>query len=191
MTAVIPLYRQAMGRAFERLSPELQAFHSAGGRNRFFGRCAVTGPENFFGRLIARVCGLPEASYDGDFSFELESTVSSEKWRRKFRGRDMLSTMRVVDGVLVEQLGPLELRFGLQVDEGRLVMHLGSIIWKGIQIPRFLHPSVVAEETGASERLHFNVAATLPLFGHLVAYKGHLAISALMPKSAKQAGVTP
>jgi hypothetical protein len=177
------LYRQAMGAAFEELSPELQAFHSARGATWLYGKCRVAGPENFIGELVARFMGMPEAAYEGDFFFELDASPEKEEWRRKFKGREMVTRMGIANGVLVEQVGPLELRYSLSVNQGRLAMHIAQINWKNITLPRFMHPSIIAEEAGENDRMHFKVEARMPLIGRVVAYEGHLLVAFLMSKT--------
>jgi hypothetical protein len=48
----------------------------------------------------------------------------------------------------------------------------------GVPCPRWLMPRIVAEETGNEGRLHFRVAAALPLVGVVASYRGHLDLSA-------------
>jgi hypothetical protein len=59
---------------------------------------------------------------------------------------------------------------------GTLEMRLRSLHFLGIPCPRWLLPRVVAEETGAGDRLHFRVEASLPLIGIVAGYRGHLVV---------------
>lgn len=171
------LYRQVLGAAFDALPKELQAFHDATGNYEFQGECAIEGPHTLLGRILGFVCSLPTASPNSPFSFELQADSKQETWRRRFPGRTMTSRMQVVSHVLVEKLGPVSLRFGLQATPDKLVMQLQSIAFLGIPCPWFLVPIVVAEETTTPGKLHFNVSGRLPLVGLLAHYQGFLAIT--------------
>lgn len=177
------LYRQVMVDNFNALAPELQQFHSLAGRVTLPGRCTVKGPQTLIGHCLGMLFGLPKASRETTFTFELDADQRQETWRRHFPGRTMASRMHVSAGTLVERLGPVDLHFALRTAEGRLSMALLRITLCGIACPKFLLPAVLAEETGAGGRLHFNVAARLPLVGVLAQYHGYLDLT--------QAQVTP
>ncbi|AIY39777.1 miscellaneous; unknown [Collimonas arenae] len=53
-------------------------------------------------------------------------------------------------------------------------MIIQRITFCELPCPKFLLPSILAEETGAGGKLYFNVAATLPLVGILAEYRGYL-----------------
>ena len=91
----------------------------------------------------------------------------------------MCSTMRVVDGKLVERLRPLDLYFDLQAVDHELCMVLQKARLGMISCPSFLMPAVQAQEYATPGKLHFTVAASLPLIGLLVAYQGHLQMTDL------------
>jgi hypothetical protein len=177
MTAHVSLYRQVMGRDFESLAPELQTFHSMRGNVRLLGQCTVSGPHTSIGKLLGALFALPKTSAETLLAFDLSADARQETWKRHFPNRLMTSRMRVVNGVLVERLGPADLHFELRSDGAKLIMLLKKISIAGIRCPQFLVPSVVAEETASPGKLHFNVAAQLPVVGLLVAYKGFLHIT--------------
>lgn len=174
MTLENSLYRQVLGEDFHLLARELQVFHSFAGRVRLFGRCTVNGPQTAIGRLMGKVFALPKTTEETGFSFELEADTVRETWRRYFPGRLMTSRIRVVAGTLVERLGPVDLHFRLKADSGQMVMLLQAITVWGIPCPKFLVPSVLAEESASPGKLHFNVAAHLPVIGLLAEYRGYL-----------------
>jgi hypothetical protein len=55
-------------------------------------------------------------------------------------------------------------------------MHLVGMRFLGIRCPRWLLPRIAAQETGNAGQLHFHVVASLPLLGHVAAYRGHLVV---------------
>jgi hypothetical protein len=174
MTATGSLYRQVMGPDFDLLPDELRFFHSIKGETRLSGRCSITGAQTLPGRLLGWVFSLPKTTEDASFLFELEADMHQETWRRHFPNRMMASRMHVASGTLIERLGPVDLHFRLKADSGKLAMLLSGISVAGIPCPKFLIPSVIAEETASPGKLHFNVAAHLQLIGLLVAYQGFL-----------------
>jgi hypothetical protein len=176
MTAPDSLYRQAMGADFDSLAHELQMFHSTTGKIKLSGRCSVTGPQTLPGKLMGWVFSLPKTIEEATLLFELDADAHQETWRRHFPNRLMVSRMRVIAGTLVERLGPVDLHFQLKADNGKLIMLLNGISVAGIPCPKFLIPSVIAEETASPGKLHFNVAARLPVVGLVVAYQGFLNI---------------
>ncbi len=178
MTTLDSLYRQVMGPSFDTLAPELQIFHSMTGSIQLSGRCSVTGPQSMVGKILGWIFGLPQTTDDVALRFDLDADSRAETWRRHFPGRLMISRMRVVNGVLVERLGPVNLHFALEAEQGRLHMLLHKIQVGIISCPRFLIPAVLAEENATPGKLHFKVAARLPLLGLLVAYQGYLNIPA-------------
>lgn len=177
MTAPDSLYRQVMGADFDSLAHELQVFHGTAGKIKLSGRCSVTGPRTLAGKLMGWVFSLPKTIEEATLLFELDADAHQETWRRHFPNRMMVSRMRVIAGTLVERLGPVDLHFQLKADNGKLIMLLNGISVAGIPCPKFLIPSVIAEETASPGKLHFNVAARLPIVGLLVAYQGFLNIA--------------
>ena len=174
MTSGHSLYRQVMGDDFHWLPVELQIFHSTVGRVTLSGQCTVIGPDTVMGKLIGWVLALPKATGQTRFSFELEANTTTETWRRHFPGRLMTSRMSVIGATLVERLGPVDFHFKLEADSGQLAMLLERLIFCGIPCPEFLLPSVIAVETASPGKLHFNVAARLPLVGLIREYRGFL-----------------
>jgi hypothetical protein len=119
---------------------------------------------------------LPKTTAETRFQFELDAGASQETWRRHFPGRLMASKMRIGAGVLVECFGPINFHFRLQPDQAQLKMLLQSVTVVGIPAPKFMMPTVHAQETGAQGKLHFSVSARLPLVGLLAEYRGYLDI---------------
>ena len=170
------VYRQVLGHDFHLLASELQRFHSMQGRVELSGRFTVQGPHSAAGRLMSAMFALPKTTVETAFKFELHAGSRQETWRRHFPGRLMVSRMRAGAGVLVERFGPINFHFRLQADQGQLNMLLQSVTVFGIPSPKFLMPTVRAQETGAQGKLHFSVSAHLPLVGLLAEYRGYLDI---------------
>jgi hypothetical protein len=170
------VYRQVLGHDFQLLASELQRFHSMQGRVELSGQFTVKGPHSTAGRVMSAMFALPKATAETPFKFELDAGSRQATWRRHFPGRLMVSKIRVGAGVLVERFGPINFHFRLQADQGQLNMLLQSVTVFGIRAPKFLMPTVMAQETGAHGKLHFCVSAHLPLVGLLAEYRGYLDI---------------
>ena len=170
-----PLYRRVLGADFETLDEAVQGLHARGGHWRCPGRCTVESAHGIAARLLARVLGLPRATTDAAFRFELHADIDGETWIRHFPHRVMRSRLSEAGaGLLGERLGPARLRFRLEVDGGALSMRLVDIRVLGLRWPRRLVPRVRAREHGEALRFLFDVDVHLGPLGRLVAYRGHL-----------------
>jgi hypothetical protein len=168
------LFAQAMGPSYQRLHPAVRAFHDLQGQVVLPGSVHMEGPENWAGRVLARLMGTPRASGQGSMRFVLDSQPTRQVWLREFPGTRMRSTMRLQGGALVETLGPTRLTFDLQESEGSLVMQVRAMRFLGVWCPRWLWPRITAREHGQDGELHFRIEAGLPLVGRVAGYTGHL-----------------
>lgn len=170
------LYRQLLGDAdYASLPAAVQRFHELRGDCQLTGEVQTEAPAGWLARLAASLLRSPQASTSGTIAFRLQAESQRERWTRSFPGqRSMVSTMRADGELLVEQLGPTQLRFRLEAGDGCLRMRLLGMRLFGLPCPRVLMPRVVAEERGDDERLCFEVSAALPLIGRVAAYRGHL-----------------
>lgn len=175
MSAAEPsLYAQLLGPAFARLHPAVQRFHQLQGQHRLHGQVRTTAPASPLARLLAWGLGSPQTDRDGPIHFDLQAGPDCEVWTRHFPDRCMRSTLRLDGAGLTEQLGLARLHFRLAELDGALVMHLQRLHWAGLPCPRRALPEVRAVETGAGNRLHFDVMARLPGIGQVAGYRGYL-----------------
>jgi hypothetical protein len=177
------LYPRLMGEAeFTRLPAAVQRFHQLQGEWRLQGDVRTEAPAGGLARLAARLLRSPAATTQGALEFSLDADTDREVWTRGFPDRVMASTLSEEDGELVEQLGPTRLRIALEAHEGRLRMRLLGLRAFGLPCPRWLLPTVIAEEYGDGNRFHFEVSAALPLIGRVAAYRGHLDLPEEAPR---------
>ncbi|APV49444.1 hypothetical protein BWI17_06960 [Betaproteobacteria bacterium GR16-43] len=168
------LYRRFLGPSFDLLPRELRAFHDVTGHRRYTGHCTIAGAETALGRLAARILGLPRSG-EGAMSFELHAADEGETWSRHFPGKTLSSRLHVEHGVLVERMGVAQMRFEAREANGReLSLALKGVRILGVPMPRFLLPQVRAVETASPDRLHFDIAASWPGVGRIIAYRGSL-----------------
>ncbi|KQQ87416.1 DUF4166 domain-containing protein [Massilia sp. Leaf139] len=176
------MYETVMGSAFGQLAEPVQAFHRSRGRRVLHGQVRTEAPQSTPARLLARCLGTPLLPSSGAIRFELDARPDRETWVRHFPTNTMRSHMTLVGGELTERLGLTRLRFGLNAEEGRLVMELRGLQFLGIPCPRWALPRIVAEEEGRDGRLYFKVSAALPLVGQVAGYSGHLVIHTAAPE---------
>jgi hypothetical protein len=173
------LFERVLGDHFAALSPALRRFHRLCGLHELHGLVDTDAPSTLAGRLLARCVGTPPRATHGAIRFVLEAAPEVEGWTRHFPGRTLHSRLHFTPGRVVERMGPARLAFALEVDAGRLRMHLVDMHFLGIRCPAWLRPRIVAEESGGQgadgrERLHFRVEARVPGVGQVVGYRGHL-----------------
>lgn len=179
MAQAQPVFVAALGAdAYARLPAAVRRFHASSGRQTLHGEVETAAPASAMARLLAWCLGSPREARRGPLRFELDASPAGESWTRVFPDRTMSSQLHRDDagGSVIEQLGPLWLRFAVHEVGGALEMRLAAMRCLGIPWPRMLLPKVVARETGDDERLQFEVSAALPLIGQVAAYRGHLVV---------------
>jgi Domain of unknown function (DUF4166) len=118
--------------------------------------------------------GLAAPGHGSPIHFELQAGPTTETWTRHFPDLTMRSTLQLVGQEVHEALGSSRLRCRLLGTPHGLEMRLTGLRFLGLPCPRWLLPEVVARETGAGGRLHFEIAARLPGLGLVAGYCGHL-----------------
>ncbi|MCK9687048.1 DUF4166 domain-containing protein [Scleromatobacter humisilvae] len=170
------LFEAALGARFEALAPALGRFHRLSGHHELHGAVETDPPDSPIGRLLARCLGSPRQAASGAIRFELDAAPDVETWTRHFPFRTMRSRMRLVDGQVVECMGPARLVFALEEVDGGLRLRLRSLRFLGIPCPAWLRPRLEAGETGDGDRLCFRIEAAVPGIGRVVGYRGHLVV---------------
>lgn len=171
------IYEQALGTDYLRLPAAVQRFHTLKGHTVLRGWVETGAPESVLARCLALCLGSPRSTSAGPLRFELITGPDKETWTRHFPTRTMSSQMTLAAGHLVERLGAAQLTFRLTANENGLSMKLLTLRFFGVSCPHWLMPQVVAEETGAGDRLQFHVKAALPFVGTVAWYRGHLEVS--------------
>ena len=120
-----------------------------------------------------------------DVRLQVTARGENEEWRRTFAGRPLVSMQSYrpdgrLDGVMVERMGIVEIRFRLAVVGGALNYHtmsaavrLGSL---HIPLPSWFSPCVTAWERAVADMNQINVSVDVafPLLGRLISYEGML-----------------
>lgn len=166
------LFRRLLGAEFERLAPRVREVHG-GASLQLRGRATVTRGNAALARLIGRIAGLPDAQRDAAVRIDLDVGGQRETWTRHFgASRPMRSHLREREGLLVEQLGPVRLRFRLQQQYAAVVWQLQSVSLLGIPAPRRWFAATTARSFEQGGRYCFKVDVSLPFVGHVIGYHG-------------------
>ena len=174
--AAPPIYCALMGAAFARLAAPVQRFHRLQGKVVLTGEVDIEGPRHFATKLLAWALGAPRRSQHGPLRFELDADAEREIWTRHFPTRTMRSVLCKTSRGLTEKLGMATLTFELRERDGILSMHLQRFHVLGLPMPRWLMPTVRAEESGQGDRFVFDVEAGMPLLGRVSRYRGFLMV---------------
>lgn len=178
------LYPSMVGPQWAHLGEPVQRLHMATtsalhASGRFTVRHGDRGPA----RLLARLLGLPAPGSDVAVKLVVTPHARGERWERAFGASPLVSEQRAGEGgLMIERLGPTEVRYRLEVAGGALfyrqvgtALRLGPI---GLPLPRWLAPQIVARESAMPDEksTHISVKVSLPLLGLLVSYKGSVEI---------------
>jgi len=173
-----PLFRRAMGEAFDRLPEVTQRLHRGRPAIVAQGEAVVAPAEGGLARLMAGWLGLPREAGRVPVRVVIESRDGNERWTRFFADRAVRSVMSLADGGLVEErFGPVAIRLRLVARKDGLDMHaISGRVW-GVPLPKFLLPRIKGEErVDEGGRHRFEVEIDAPIFGRLVAYRGYLMV---------------
>lgn len=173
----LSLYEQVMGASYVRLPTAVQRFHRLSGPRSLEGWVETRAPSNLLARLLAFCLGSPQKSVRGRIRFELDAQPDAEIWVRHFPSKTMMSRLVRSGERVEEQLGASRLRFRLRATDAGLEMELERLHFLGIPCPRWLMPTIVAEEHGDHDQIHFMVSATVPWVGVVASYQGHLVLT--------------
>ena len=171
----VPLFARVLGDAFASLPEVTQRLHRGRPALLATGQAAVIGSQNWLGRPIAGLFGLPREASNVPLQVVIEARDGREHWTRFFDGRPMRSVLsRVADGVIEERFGPVAIRLVLvpRADGLDMVRSAGRI--GPVPLPGFLLPVIRAEERVDGHLHRFDVDIGLPVIGRLVAYRGWL-----------------
>ena len=140
------------------------------------GRFKVRGSANVLARILARAGGLPRR---GEVAMELAVTpdAAGETWRRTFGGQDLTTRQWEEGGLLVEEIGLMQIEFALTAADGALgFRQVGARVGRGrrhVRLPRWLAPAVTAR-AWSDDGLRVEVEIRFPAAGLLCAYEGVL-----------------
>lgn len=172
MTA--PVYRRVLGVAFDALPGRVRQLHDLDTTAVWAGRADVKRGPSLVARVIAAMFGLPPDGGDQPLIVTFKPAGDSEVWERNFSGRRFRSTQYVSKGLIFEAIGPITLVLKPVASSSGLSLEMPAAKFFGMPLPLFAVPRIATREWEVDGRYRFEVSATLPLFGLLVAYAGWL-----------------
>lgn len=168
------LYRQFLGKRFDRLPPAVAAFHDSRAARCYRGRARVERGINPIARLLADLMGLPRAGRDVPMSLTVTPTRDGELWQRSFADRCFTTVQRAGDRHFEERFGPLTARMHVPMHSQGLRFQIERLTVFGLPFPKALCPRVDATESCDGDRLIFDVDIVAPGLGRIVHYRGWL-----------------
>jgi saccharopine dehydrogenase-like NADP-dependent oxidoreductase len=173
------LFQRALGKGFGRLPAITQFVHTLNPSVKLQGRAHIMGAENWAGRLIAKLFAFPKCDPDALVQVVITRSRNGENWQRHYPDRTMHSVISLVDetkNLIEERFGPFQFQMKLVSDDKGLDMQMQNGLFIGVQIPKFLLPTISATERASADGKHlFDVHISHPLLGRLVHYQGWLA----------------
>jgi len=175
-TAAEPtVFQQLLGAPFFNLPPSLRRLHSVRGLDAWTGEVEVERGGGLLARICGRLAGMPPAMHAAALRVEFNAAARSETWSRHFGRHRRVSRLRSRKGLLLERLGPLQLRFVLHAANGAIYWNVARARLLGLlPLPARLFGGVQCREWEQDGRYHFHVEAALPLAGPVVTYRGWL-----------------
>ena len=173
----LPLFQRILGPAFERLPKPIRSLHAGAGWTLAEGRCSVCRGPSPFARAAARLLSLPPQARDEEIQVVIRAEGDDEVWTRIIAGQRFASTLHSSGpGRITERLGLLDFDFEMVSRGSELSMTLQSVRVLGLAVPSLLRPRIEARESVADGLFRFDIVASVPGVGQIVAYGGTLAV---------------
>ncbi|MBX7248089.1 MAG: DUF4166 domain-containing protein [Caulobacteraceae bacterium] len=174
-----PLYRRALGPAWETLPEPVRRMHTVRGERLVRGRAEVERGGGLLSRLIGAIMGMPRAGADVPVEVRFTEADGIEVWRRTFADQSFSSRQSLgrgrSEGLVVERFGAIGIAMAVTVEDGRLNLHIRRATFLGVPLPGFLRPRLETFETvDARGRFVFDDRVSMPLAGLIVHYRGWL-----------------
>lgn len=179
---LLALYPRFLGPLWHELDAPVRRAHLNGEPFCGVGSFRVRHGTGHLERLLAWLLRMPSATECADTQLIVTPLGPGERWLRSFDGRSFVIAQRAADGCeLLERIGPLELRFRLEVRDGALLYRQASAALRfgPLRVPLSprLAPRVEArEEPAGADRTHVLVVVSVPYVRFLLSYEGHMEI---------------
>lgn len=165
------LLQQCLGGHYAKLAPIVAKAHT--GNTKLKGTVWVK-QGNFFARILCKIFAMPPQTKSVELVVYGQHDDNNMYWQREFGTFKMNSHFIKSGTFLIEKLGPLNMYLSLAVNNGTLEYRLQKTYFWGIPIPRFLAPTVQANEGEHAGLYRFSVYVYLPVIGLIVSYGGDM-----------------
>jgi hypothetical protein len=174
------------GRHFSKLHPLLQQLHRSGGH--LSGKVNVKvakGLGGLLGRRLANKFAIPIGETAQEFSVTIFESPQGLHWDRRFNQQTLLQSVfipvgNVETGYWFETTGSVCLRLTVDVKEAGWYWRCLEATYKGVSIPLWLLPRVIAYKRIENNQYKFYVGFALPLLGEVLSYSGTLGLNCTM-----------
>lgn len=174
----LPLYRQILGDAFDRLDASVQTLHDTHENQSWTGQAQCIGASNPFAAIVGRFIGFPSQSETCPVSVSFARQNGVETWTRDFGGKIFSSVQYKGEGkntrLLMERFGPISAALAVVVEHGRLQLVPRRWFFLGLPLPKWGLPKADNYEYEADGKFNFDVTIAAPLIGRIASYKGWL-----------------
>ena len=176
--AALPLYRQILGSAFERLDDAVQTLHDTNENRAWSGQAQCFGASNPMAAVVGRLFGFPPKAKTCPVTVTFTLKDGAETWTRNFGGQTFSSVQYAGEGrnarLLMERFGPITAALAVTVENGRLQLVPRRWFFLGLPLPKWALPKPENYEYETDGRFHFDVTIAAPLIGRIASYKGSL-----------------
>jgi hypothetical protein len=138
------IYRQILAADFDQLPTMLRVFHSAPGGGHAVGTASVRHQN----RWLARLLGFPREGHDQPMRLDVIGEESKEIWTRSFGDSQRRSVQTVRAGLLVEDLGPMQIEFRVIPSSDGMQFHSQRARLLGIPVPVRVEARVAGNDCG-------------------------------------------
>jgi hypothetical protein len=165
------LYERLLGASFERLPAPLQRFHARPGGTAEF-TMEVTYEPGLLRTVLSALLRLPAPSARAPGKLVVTVRDDREVWERIFPDTK-LRTVHWIDGDhLVEESGPLQFVFDVDVSERGLRFSSIACRFLGRTLPHWLVPRIEAAARADERGWNLLVSIAVPVLGRLATYGG-------------------
>ncbi len=173
-----PLYRRALGSAWDALPAPIRDMHDATGTWVAQGRADIERGTNPLARIAAFVNRFPKAGRDVPITVRFDESGGRETWTRIFAGKSFSSVQYEGRGrderLIVERFGPMAFAMAMVVSDGRMQLVVRGWSFLGLALPKILMPVGNTYESVEGGRFNFHVEIGFPWTGLIVRYRGFL-----------------
>ncbi len=174
------LFRIVLGDLeFDQMPTATKSVHRGAPAVLIAGLADIEPADTIGGRMISALFRFPRPGRQVPLEVLIEQTDKSERWVRRYPGREMVSVMGSPDAngnTLEETFGIFSFCMKISARRDGLDMQMISARAGPVPLPGYLVPEVTATERVDKLGRHmFDVSISLPIIGRIVRYSGWLA----------------